>query len=208
MKLKLYYARNSGSFVTRIIIHELNLPCDFIAVTQKTLITELNENFLKINPKGRLPVLIAENGTIITENQVILQYLIDTYAAQREMQYLLPSTNIPERYQILEWVSFIRLDLHYNFYLLNNGEIPKELKESLFKQTFKQKLKYPEAMLNSKQYLVGSNFSLADAYLFVILVWLKDVQIDIIDYPNLDKYYLFLKERPSIQLSMKEKNMQ
>ena len=66
MKLKLYYARNSGSFVARIIIHELNLPCDFIAVTQKTLITELNENFLKINPKGRLPVLVTENGEIIT----------------------------------------------------------------------------------------------------------------------------------------------
>ncbi|MGI9214693.1 MAG: glutathione S-transferase N-terminal domain-containing protein [Gammaproteobacteria bacterium] len=198
MKLKLYYARNSGSFVARIIIHELNLPCDFIAVTQKTLMTELNENFLKINPKGRLPVLVTENGEIITENQVILQYLVDTYAAQREMQSLLPSLNDHTRYKILEWASFIRIDLHYNFYLLHNSDIPAELKE---------KLKYPESMLNNKQYLVD-NFSIADAYLFVILVWLKDVKIDIAEYPNLAKYYLLLNERPSIKLSLKEKNMQ
>lgn len=208
MKLKLYYSRNSGSFVTRIIIHELNLPCDFIAVTQKTFMTELNENFLQINPKGRLPVLITEDNMKITENQVILQYLIDTYAAQREMQYLLPSINNPARYQILEWVSFIRIDLHYNFYLLHNSNIPKELKENIFLPTLKQKLNYPETMLNNKQYLVGNNFSIADAYLFVILVWLKDVQIDIKQFANLDKFYLLLKERSSIKLSMKEKNMQ
>lgn len=207
MKLKLYYARNSGSFVSRIIIHELNLPCDFIAVTQKTLMTELNENFLKINPKGRLPVLVTENGEIITENQVILQYLVDTYAAQREMQSLLPSLNDHTRYKILEWVSFLRIDLHYNFYLLNNSAIPAELKENLFKSTLKEKLKYPDSMLNNKQYLVD-NFSIADAYLFVILAWLKDVKIDIAEYPNLAKYYLLLKERPAIKLSLKEKNMQ
>ena len=207
MKLKLYYARSSGSLAVRILIHELNLSCDFIAVTQRTHMTENKEDFLTINPKGVLPTLITEQNLVLTENQVIQQYLADTYAAQHGMQYLLPPTNDFKRYQILEWLNYCRVELHNIYSLLITSEIPKDLKEQFFKPMFKKKLEYPNIALEHKQYLMGNDFTIADIYLFVILIWLKDLHIDIAEFPHLEKYFLLLKQRPSITLSLKEKNM-
>ena len=207
MKLKLYYARSSGSLAIRILIHEIGLMCNFIAVTQKTHMTEFGEDFLTINPKGILPTLITEQGTVLTENQVIQQYLADQYAAQYNMPHLLPPTNDFKRYQILEWLNYVRVELHNVYSLLINPDLPKDLKEKLFKPMLKNKLNYPNTMLADKIYLIDNHFTIADAYLFVILIWLKDVQIDIEEFPNLKKYFTLLKERPSIELSLKEKNM-
>jgi len=207
MKLKLYYARSSGSLAIRILIHEIGLMCDFIAVTQKTHMTESGEDFLTINPKGILPTLITEQGTVLTENQVIQQYLADQYAAQYNMPHLLPPTNDFKRYQILEWLNYARVELHNVYSLLINPDLPKDLKEKLFKPMLKNKLNYSNTMLADKIYLIDNHFTIADAYLFVILIWLQDVQIDIEEFPNLKKYFTLLKERPSIELSLKEKNM-
>ena len=207
MKLKLYYARSSGSLAIRILIHEIGLMCNFIAVTQKTHMTEFGEDFLTINPKGILPTLITEQGTVLTEKQVIQQYLADQYAAQYNMPHLLPPTNDFKRYQILEWLNYARVELHNVYSLLINPDLPKDLKEKLFKPMLKNKLNYPNTMLADKIYLIDNHFTIADAYLFVILMWLKDVQIDIEEFPNLKKYFTLLKERPSIELSLKEKNM-
>lgn len=207
MKLKLYYARSSGSLAVRILIHELNLSCDFIAVTQKTHMTADNKDLLTLNPKNRLPVLITEDNKILTESQVIQQYLADQYASQNNLPDLLPPPNDFKRYQILEWISYIRVEFHNLYALLMNHDIPQDLKEKLFKPMFKEKLKHPNQALESKQYLMGNTLTIADTYFFVILIWLKDVKIDISEFPNLEKYFLFLKQRPSIDLSLKEKNM-
>ena len=207
MTLKLYYARSSGSLAVRILIHEIGLMCNFIAVTQKTHMTESGEDFLTINPKGILPTLITEQNIVLTENQVIQQYLADQYAAKYNMPHLLPPTGDFKRYQILEWLNYVRVELHNIYSLLINSDIPKDLKEKLFKPMLKNKLNYPDTMLADQQYLMGDHFTVADGYLFVILIWLKDVQIDIEEFPNLKKYFLLLKERPSIKLSLQEKNM-
>ena len=207
MKLKLYYARKSGSLAVRILMHELDLSCEFIAVTQKTYMTEHKENFLTINPKGRLPALITENNMVLTESQVIQQYLADQYAAQHNMPDLLPPINDFRRYQVLEWISFIRVDLHNLYLLLINSEVPKDLKKNHFQPMFIKKLEYPNKALENKQYLMGDIFTIADGYLFVILTWLQDLEINISDFPNLEKYFLLLKQRPSIALSLKEKNL-
>ena len=207
MKLKLYYARKSGSLAVRILIHELDLSCEFIAVTQKTYMTENKENFLTINPKGRLPTLVTEDNMVLTESQVIQQYLADQYAAQHNMPDLLPPVNDFRRYRVLEWISFIRVDLHNLYLLLINLEVPKDLKKNYFQPMFIKKLEYSHKALENKQYLMGDVFTIADGYLFVILTWLKDLEINISDFPNLEKYFLLLKQRPSIALSLKEKNL-
>lgn len=208
MTLKLYYARSSGSLSARILIHELNLSCEFIAVNQKTHMTANDEDLLTINPKNRLPVLITEDNQVLTESQVIQQYLIDHYGLQYNMIDLLPPPNNDlKRYKILEWVSFIRVDLHNLYFLLLNPDIPEDLKENIFKPMFKEKLKYPNQVLETKQYLTGNDFTIADIHMFVILVWLKDIKINITEFSNLDKYFLFLKQRPSIKQSLQEKNM-
>ena len=117
---------------------------------------------------------------VLTESQVILQYLADQYATQRDLPDLLPPINDFKRYQVLEWISFIRVDLHNLYLFLNNSEIPKELKESYIKPTFIKKLEYPNKALENKQYLMGDIFTIADAHLFVILTWLKDLEINIL----------------------------
>ncbi len=207
MNLKLYYARSSGSLAVRILIHELDLPCDFIAVNMKAKKTETGEDFLTINPKGVLPTIVTEDNIVLTENQVIQQYLADTYGPQYNLQHLLPPTTDFKRYRVLEWLNYARVELHNICSLLLNPDIPKELKEQTFKPMLQNKLAYPNTELANKHYLMGDNFTIADCYLFTILVWLKDFKINIADFPNLEKYFLFLKQRPSIEKSLIEKNM-
>ncbi len=209
MKIKFYYARYSGAMAVRILIHELNLPCDFIAVNNKSLKTENNEDFLTINPKGILPTIITEDNLVLTENQVIQQYLADKYGAKHGS--LLPLTSDFKRYQVLEWLNYCRVDLYNIYALLINKDIPKDLKESLFKPMLQKKLIYPNTSLQDKSYLMGDKFTIADCYLFVILVLIKDpskdLKIDLSEFSNLEKYFSLLKQRPSIATSLQEQNL-
>ena len=78
--MKLYYSKGACSLAINIILHELNLPCEFIAVSLKNhTLEKTGEDFYKINPKGAVPSLRLEDGTILTENAVIQQYLVDTH---------------------------------------------------------------------------------------------------------------------------------
>lgn len=126
--MKLYYTSSVCSLAVRIIIHELEIPCDYEPVNLKTKKTEKGEDFLKINPKGAVPVLQLKDGEILTENAVILQYLADKYNAVN----LLPPVGDMKRYRTLEWLNFVSTDLHRYCTPLFWSKFSDDIKENLF----------------------------------------------------------------------------
>ncbi len=200
--MKLYYAKGACSLVPRIIINELGLTMvTFESVNLKTKITASGENFLHINPKGSVPVLKLDQGEVLTENAVILQYLAD----QAKATQLLPNIAEFQRYRVLEWVNFITTELHKGFSVFFNPSIPDTLKNDIFKPLIFKKFDYVNQQLQNN-YLMGSHFTLPDAYLFVILTWATLFKFDLNAWPNLHAYFQRLRDRKSIQLSLMQEN--
>src|SRR4051812_37927801 len=106
--MKLYFSKGACSLAVRIAINEIGLACDYEAVTLKTHETESGKNYYDINPKGAVPALLLNDGQVLTENNVIQQYVADNFDKDAA---LLPKSGL-ERYRVLEWLNYICVDLH------------------------------------------------------------------------------------------------
>lgn len=199
--MKLYYSKGACSLAVRITIHEIGVPCEYESVDLTTKKTQTGADFFKINPKGYVPALLLDNGHVLTENGAIHVYLADNYDATR----LLASENDFDRYLTLEWLNYIGTELHKGCSPLFNSKIPGELKDSLFKPALKNRLNYVENHLkNQNVYLRGQQFTVADSYLFVILSWLKHFDMELSQWPEIERYFNNLKKRESVQRSLSE----
>ncbi len=192
--MKLYYAKGACSQAPHIILHEAGLPQDSAKVDLKGKKLEDGSDYLRINPKGAVPALELDDGQVLTENAVILQYIADHAGAFD----LLPQPGDLQRYRVLEWVNFVATELHKSFGPLFNPAAGDEAKQ-LARDTIAKKLDFVEQQIGDRPYLSGDKFTLPDAYLFVILGWLGNMKIDIGGWPKLAAYRARLMERESVR---------
>lgn len=202
--MKLYYSKGACSLVIRILIHELNLKCEFEEVDLKTKLTKNGRDFIQINSKGFVPALELDSGEILTENPVIQQYLVDINKAYN----LLPPVGELSRYRILEWVTYINTEVHKSFSPFFKPDIPHEVKEQIFKPILFKNFNYINKELAKKDYLLGSNLTLPDIYLFVMTIWLKSKFLnDIEQWPNLNSFFDRLIKRESFKKALNEEGL-
>lgn len=201
--MKLYYAKGACSLVPRIIINEINIPCEFESVDLQTKTTQSGKNFNDINPKSYVPTIETDDHHVLTENSVILQYLADHYDATS----LLPGTKEFHRYQILEWVNFVTTELHKNFGVLFKPQYPEEMKKDVQIPLLQQKFAYVDKQLSKTKYLTGDQFSLPDAYLFVMLMWSIHLKVDLKNLSHLTQFFNTMLERPSVKKSLEEEGI-
>ncbi|MFT3741803.1 MAG: glutathione binding-like protein [Gammaproteobacteria bacterium] len=193
--MKLYYAKGACSLAVRIIINELGLNCDYEAVSLANKTTASGVDFNTINPKGGVvPVLQLDNGEILTENAAIHQYLADNFGGEA----VLPPIGDFQRYRVLEWLSFVSSDVHKRYGVLFNAQIPDALKQQIFIPALKKLLAFLDQHLAKSTYLTGDTFTIPDAYLFVVLTWNARAGVNSQEFPALERYSNFLKQRPSI----------
>ncbi len=198
--MKLYYTPGACSLVARIIINEIGLKAEFESVNLKTKTTETGADYLAINSKGAVPALQLNNGEVLTENAIILQYLADESKA---IQLLPPITDF-NRYRVLEWLNYISTELHKGIGILFNPAITDDMKNNIFIPLIKSKLNYVNNHLQHRTYLSGDHFTLPDAYLFVMLRWTAYFKLDLKELSNLSRYFTELSGRPSIKQSLKQ----
>lgn len=201
--MKLYFSKGACSMSIRIVAHELGLKLDYESVDLRAKITENGDSYLAINPKGAVPALEISSGSILTENIAILQYLADTQPSA-----LLPAVGKLERYQVLEWLSFMASDLHKSFSPLFNAKVPPEVKASIFVPNLKNKLLVLDLALSGKKYLMGDQFTLPDAYCFVVLRWCPRVGVDLKEYPQLFAYTKRIGGRDAVELALREEGVE
>ena len=196
--MKLYYTKGACSLVVRIIIEELKLDVEFESVDLRTKKTASGINFLTINSKGAVPALEIHSKEILTENAVILQYLAD----QAKATELLPSVDDFKRYRVLEWLNYVASDLHKGIGILFNPSVTEDLRERFFFPLIKTKLHFVDNHLQHNRYLLGENFTLPDAYLFVMLQWAIYFKLPL--ESHLVRYFAELKNRPSIANALEQ----
>ncbi len=127
--MKLYYAPQACSLAPHIVLRELKLPFVLIRVDNRSKRTASGEDFMAINPKGYVAALQLDNGAVLTEGPVILQYLADL----QPQSGLSPAPGSFERLRLQEWLNFVSSEIHGGLGALFDGRLPAEvIKEKLF----------------------------------------------------------------------------
>lgn len=198
--MKLYYSKGTCALAVRITLHELNIPCEYVAVQLKEKKLANGDDYYQINPKGVVPVLQLDNGEKLTENLAIQIFLADEYKGTQ----LLPPMGNFKRYHVIEWLSFVSTDLHKSCSPLFNPNVPAEIKENIFKPLLKSKLDFLQQHLQKNEYLTGNSFTLPDGYLFVVLSWMHHFNIILSEWPEVERFFNQVKQRQSVQQSLAE----
>lgn len=175
------------------MLRELGLPFEAIKVDLATKQTADGADFKAINPKGYVPALQLDDGRVLTEGPAIVQYLADQAPAKQ----LAPANGSWERYRLQEWLNFISTEIHKQFSPLFNAAIPDAVKD-LQKAKLAQRFGEMAPALEKHDYLTGSQFSVADAYLFTVLGWSKYFQIDLNQWPSIARFVDRVAARPAV----------
>ena len=172
--MKLYYLPGACSQAANISLREAGLKFELVKVDRHTKKAADGLDFKEVNPKGYVPALTLDSGEVLTENDAVLQYIADRNPAAK----LAPPAGTIERYRLVEWLSFISTELHKSFTPLFRADAPDETKHYA-RKTLATRLDYLEPALGTKTFLMGEQFTVADAYLFVVLSWGTHVGVDI-----------------------------
>jgi glutathione S-transferase len=194
LKMKLYYSPGACSLSPHIALLEAGLPYDLVKVDVRAKKLESGDDYLKVNPKGQVPALALDSGEVVTEGPVIVQMIADQAAAKN----LAPPRDSAERYKFLEWLNFITTELHKNFSPLFSPTLSDDTK-AFFKDRLMGKFRYLDSQLAGRDHLMGSQFTVADGYLFVMLAWAERMKLDLSGLPNLMAYKARIAAREKVQ---------
>ena len=199
--MKLYYSPGACSLAAHIVAKEEGLAIAIERVDLKTHRTEHGGDFRLLNPKGYVPALELDDGSVLTEGVAILPFLAD----QRPEAGLAPPPGTMARTRLVEWLAFLASELHKSFGpLFHHGD---DTLKGEARETIERWLAYVEDRLEGHDFLMGDHFSVADAYLFVMLRWLDLAQIRSSDYPLLTSYRQRIAARPAVQAAMREERL-
>lgn len=200
--MKLYIKPGACSLSPHIVLEELGLKYDREVVDLKTKQTASGSDYLAINPKGYVPALQLDGGEVLTEGPAIVQYLADSQPAKK----LAPANGTVERYRMQSWLTFIGTELHKQFSPLFNSAAPQEWKD-VCRANIERRLKYVNEQLAGKDYLMGKDFSVADAYLYTVTRWTHPVKIDISGLSHLVAFMGRMAARPGVQAALKAEGL-
>jgi len=195
--MKLYYTPGACSLSPHIALKEAGIPHELVKVDLKTKTLASGEDYSKINPKGQVPALALDNGDLITEGPVIVQVIADKAADKK----LAPANGTTERYRLQEWLTFISAEIHKTFSPLFNPALSDEAKQ-VFRDRLAGKFKYLDSKLAGQDYLMGSQFTVADGYLYTMLRWAERMKVDLAAFPHLTAYKERVAARPQVQAAV------
>jgi glutathione S-transferase len=200
--LKLFYKAGACSLASHIALQESGLPFEIEAVNLQTKVTASGADFMKINAKGYVPALQLDNGEVLTEGPAIMQYIAD----QAPEKHLAPLADAMARYRLQGWLTFIGTELHKNCSPLFNPSANSDWKASAM-ANLERRLAYVAQHIDDKQFLLGNEFSIGDAYLFTVLSWAKHLDVDLGKWPALVAYQARVGARDSVQKAMKAEGL-
>ncbi len=195
--MQLYFAPGACSLASHITLREAGLAFDLKRADPKTKKLEDGADYFAVNSKGAVPALRLDDGQILTEGPVILQYLAD----QKPETGLLPKAGTLQRYRVQEWLNFITSEVHKTFSPLFNPAAGAEVKDYA-RALLEKKFDWLEKQLAGKTFLTGEAFTVADAYLFTVVNWSGAVGVDLGKWPALQAFHGRVAVRPRVQEAM------
>ena len=200
--MKLYYLTGACSLATYISLIEAGQKFEAFSVDRATKRTADGHDFNTINPKGYVPALVLDSGAVLSENVAVLAYV----ASLDKSGKLGPAPGSEGCYKLLEWLAYVNSEIHKNFSPLFRPGTSEEAKAAA-KDMLAKRLAYIEERLGSSGHLMGEQFTVADAYLYVTLSWRERVGLDISAFPKLTAYFERCRARPAVQQARKAEGL-
>jgi glutathione S-transferase len=200
--MKLYYAPGACSLSPHIVARELGIPVELKKVNTKDKTVEGGGDYWQVNGRGYVPALELDNGEILTEGPAIVQYLAD----QKPDAGLAPKSGTFERYRLQEWLNFLTSEVHKQFSPLFKPNTPDDYKK-IARENIATRFDWLDKQLAGKEYLMGKQFTVADAYAFVLIGWSKFQGIDLARWPNLAAYHKRVGARPNVQAALQAEGL-
>ena len=190
--MELYFAPLACSLATRIALYEAEAPARYTQADTHSKRLLDGSDFFAINPMGQVPALRLDDGTLLTENTAILQYVADQFPQAR----LAPASG-RERSRLQQWLGFIGTELHKAIFIPLLDQKASEEVKAYARDKIGLRMGILQAHLRDREYVLDS-FSIADAYLTTILNWAAASKVDLQQWPEVHAYYQRMLKRPSI----------
>ena len=200
--MMLFYSPGACSLSPHIVLREAGLPFETERVDLKAKKTAKGDDFLEINPKGQVPTLRLDDGEILTEGPVLVQYIAD----RNPDAGLAGKPGTLERVRVQEWLNHITSELHKNYSPLFNPATPDAYKE-IARGNLARRYEAIDKRLAGRDYLLGAAFTVADAYLFTVTNLAKNVGVDIAKWPNLAAFQARVAKRPKVQEALRAEGL-
>lgn len=195
--MQLYFSPGACSLASHITLREAGIPFDLKRADTKTKKLEDGSDYYAINSKGAVPALKLDDGTVLTEGVVIMQYLGD----QKPESTLVPKNGTLERYRLQEWLNYITSEVHKSYSPLWNATADPKVKEYTL-ANLQTKFDWLNTQLTGKKFLMGDTFTVADAYLFTVLNWSNFLSVDMAKWPAIGEFMARVAARPRVQEAM------
>lgn len=204
--MKLYFSPGACSLASHITLCEIGTAFESEKVSTKDKVA-----MKAIHAKGYVPMLKMDNGEVLTEGVAILQYVAD----QKPEANLIPKFGTLERYRAQEWLNYISTEIHKGGYSPlwgAEGLVTDVTARTAFTTTVKEnlakKFDYIESQLAGRDYLMGKNFTVCDAYLFTCFSWSSMIGFDTAGkWPNIAAWNSRVYARPAVQQAMKTEGL-
>ena len=200
--MKLYYYPGACSMAVHIALREAGDQFEFDKVDLGAKRTASGEDYNQVNAKGYVPALRLDDGQVLTEDAVLLQYVAD----HNPDAGLAPPLGSMERYRLMEWLNFISSEIHKTLGALFNPKVTPEWRDNQV-ALFGRRANWLVAQLGNKPYLMGDKFTVADAYLFTVLRWCKLHKVDTSNWPVLNDYIARIAMRPAVVAAMQAEGL-
>jgi glutathione S-transferase len=190
--MKLYFSPGACALHPQITLREAGIPFEMVRVDLRSHKVHDGSDYYQVNPKGYVPALQLDDGSILTEGAVIDQYVADLKPEKK----LLPPAGTVARYRVQEWLNFMASEIHKSFSpLFGKDEAAKVAPRARLETRFE----FLNKELATHPFLTGDGFTVADAYLFNMLRWAGFTGIDLSKWPNLQAFFARVEARPAVQ---------
>lgn len=197
MSLTFYYSPMSTATITELVLEELAAPCERIRIDLKKGESRTQE-FLRLNPNGRVPLLVHED-TPIWESAAITLYLGEIFGVAKGL-YPEPG---PERGEAMKWVVWANVTLGDAFGRLFRNTtdwVPAEQHNAkaaaAAESDTRECLRILDRALAGRQYLLAG-YTLADTHVNSFVDWLRHMKMDFADYAHLNAWSQRCTARPA-----------
>ncbi len=200
--MQLYFSPGACSLASHITALEAGIPVKLERADTKTKKLVDGSDYYAVNSKGAVPALKLDDGQVLTEGVAIMQFLADKKPESR----LAPPAGSLERYRLQEWLNYITSEVHKTYSPLWNPNADPKVKEYAL-ANLEKKLDWVNGQLAGKKYLLGDNFTIADAYLYTVTNWSFFLGMNLDKWPALKEFHARVAARPKVQEALEAEGL-
>ena len=193
--MKLYYAPGTISLMPHVALLESGLRFVAVRVDEASKKMADGGNYRAVNPLGYLPALALDDGSVLLEAAAIAQYVADLAPASQ----LAPPPGTIERARFQAWLNFLSSEIHKGgLGPLFHPDLDQRAKD-VFRGRLKARFAFVDQHLSTHEYLLGTDYSIADVGLYAMTGWTPRVGFDASVYPNLVAHHARIARRDAVR---------